>query len=77
MHGRAIVLAKDIGLHLTWREDTIFIKPLPAGPTANVVTYLSQPPNKDDRVCGFLHSYVDLIEDPMDLQMALKLKLMP
>jgi hypothetical protein len=67
VHGRAIVLAKDIGLYLTWREDTIFIKPLPAGLTANVVTNLSQPPNKDDHVCGFLHSYVDLIKDPNGL----------
>ena len=73
-HGREIVLAQDPALHLTWKDDTIFIKPLPASLTVNDI---EEQGKKDPRVCGYLHSYTDLIQDPLDLQIAIELNLLP
>ena len=75
VHGRSIVLAQDVGLHLTWREDTIFVKPLPAGLQVEDLEILSK--TTDSRIYGFLQTYLCLIRHPVDLQMALDLNIMP
>jgi hypothetical protein len=74
VHGREIILAQDPALHLTWKDDTIFIKPLPASLTVNDI---EEQGKRDLRVCGYLHSYTDSIQDPLDLQIAIELNLLP
>lgn len=73
MMGRGVVITEQADLHLTWRGSRIYIKPLPA--------YLLDPDFWKQNICpdsklfesakGFLLSYIWLVFNESDFQMAM------
>ncbi|TGZ81281.1 hypothetical protein EX30DRAFT_340906 [Ascodesmis nigricans] len=76
---RSILVTERTKLHLTWRDDTIYIKPLPASLLNHDFwrQYISVDPELQQLALGFLKSYTKLLQYPIDVQMARELHLIP
>lgn len=79
MMKREILVTENIGLHLVWFGETIYIKPLPA--------YLLNLDFFTDHICpdpkmvllanGFLSTYAKMVRHPVDFHIAKELGLLP
>ncbi len=77
--GRSLTVVNDPGLHLTWKDTILYIKPLPdclgeEGATAQLGT------NDNEElvhVRGFFHSYTYLVQSQCDYDIAAEHKLLP
>ncbi|OQV02051.1 hypothetical protein CLAIMM_07306 [Cladophialophora immunda] len=77
--GRRIVVTEQLDLHLLWKDDTIFIKPLPGWLLDGdfVKSHISQHRQAESAANGFLASYVRLINYKSDFYMAKEEHLLP
>jgi hypothetical protein len=79
--GREIVPVEDPKLHLIWRPDTIYLKPIPEC-LLNYEFWLvalakCDPKNLRPQAIGFLRSYAFLIQHRIDFDLAKNLYLIP
>jgi hypothetical protein len=80
LRGRKIVVMEDPGLHLVWRHDCIYVKPMPKYLLSHVFwndfLVVEPTPMRSDRrkivaaALGFLRSYFYLIQHESDLRIA-------
>ena len=79
--GREIILAENPQLHLVWRHDKIFIKPIPKYLVSHAFwQYLVLQPSTDDvqkAILGFMRSYSYLIRYESDFDLAQSRGLIP
>lgn len=79
--GREIVPVEDPKLHLIWKSDMIYLKPIPEC-LLNYHFWLvalaeCDPPNLRPQATGFLRSYAFLIQHRLDFELAKNLYLIP
>jgi hypothetical protein len=79
--GRKIVVTEESGLHCTWDDDFLFIKPIPAYLTSHAFwLFLLSSPEKANIIPsanGLLRSYTHLIKHESDYHMAVSHHLIP
>ncbi|KIX98192.1 uncharacterized protein Z520_06272 [Fonsecaea multimorphosa CBS 102226] len=77
--GRRIVITEQLDLHLLWKGDTMFIKPLPGWLLDEdfVKAHISHYRQAESAANGFLASYARLINYKSDFQLAKEAHLLP